>query len=104
MTKVKSKREAINEPPREQRTVHFDTLMDNCHVKKGVGTNISGIQWPGCVPRSHCVRRFWLLCRVFTEQGWSAPQMTTANVMSVIARLPGCAVQAADAVSGYTKE
>ena len=40
---------------------------------------------------------------VFTEQGPSASQMTAAKVMDVIARLPGCAGQAADAVSAYTQ-
>ena len=29
-------------------------------------------------------------CAVFTEPGSSAPQMTAAQVMDVIARLPGC--------------
>ena len=36
---------------------------------------------------------------VCTEQGSSASQMTAAKVIS---RLPGCAGQAADAVSAYT--
>ena len=36
---------------------------------------------------------------VFTEQGSSASQLTAAKVMDVI---PGCAGQAADAVSAYT--
>ena len=40
---------------------------------------------------------------VFTEQGSSASQMTAAKVMDIISRLPGCAGQAADAVSAYTK-
>ena len=40
---------------------------------------------------------------VFTEQGSSASQMTAAKVMDVISRLPGCAGQAADAVSSYTQ-
>ena len=39
---------------------------------------------------------------VFTEQGSSASQMTTAKVMDIISRLSGCAGQAADAVSVYT--
>ena len=39
---------------------------------------------------------------VFTEQGSSASEMTAAKVMDVIARLPGCAGQAADAVSADT--
>ena len=40
---------------------------------------------------------------VFTEQGSSASQMTAAKVMDSISRLPGCAGQAADAVSAYTQ-
>ena len=43
-------------------------------------------------------------CAAFTEQGSSASQMTAAKVMDVISRLPGCAGQAADAVSAYTQE
>ena len=40
---------------------------------------------------------------VFTEQGSSASPMTAARVMDIISRLPGCAGQAADAVSAYTQ-
>ena len=40
---------------------------------------------------------------VFTEQGSSALQMTAAKVMDVISRLPGCAGQAADALSVFTQ-
>ena len=40
---------------------------------------------------------------VFTEQGSSAPQMTAAKVMDIMSRLPGCAGQAADAVSVCTQ-
>ena len=39
----------------------------------------------------------------FTEQGSSASQMTAAKVMDITSRLPGCAGQAADAVSAYTQ-
>ena len=38
----------------------------------------------------------------FTEQGWSASQMSAAKVMDVVARLPDCDGQAADAVSAHT--
>ena len=41
---------------------------------------------------------------VFTEQGSSASQMTAAKVMDIISRLPGCAGQAADAVSAYSQD
>ena len=40
---------------------------------------------------------------VFTEQGSSASQMTASKIMEIISRLPGCAGQAADAVSAYTQ-
>ena len=40
---------------------------------------------------------------VFTERGTSASQMTAAKVMDIISRLPGCAGQAADAVSVETQ-
>ena len=40
---------------------------------------------------------------VFTEHGSSASQMTAAKVMDVIARLPDCDGQAADAVSAYSQ-
>ena len=42
-------------------------------------------------------------CAVFTEQGSSASQLTAARVMDIISRLPGCAGQAADAVSAKTQ-
>ena len=40
----------------------------------------------------------------FTEQGSSASQMTVGKVMDVVAELPDCARQAADAASAYTQE
>ena len=40
---------------------------------------------------------------VFTELGSSASQMTAAKVMDIISRLPGCAGQAADAISNCTQ-
>ena len=40
---------------------------------------------------------------VFTGQGSSASQMTTAKVMDVKARLPECAGRAADAASAYAR-
>ena len=40
---------------------------------------------------------------VFTVQRSSASQMTAAKTMDTISRLPGCAGQAADAISAYTQ-
>ena len=42
-------------------------------------------------------------CTVLTEQGSPASQMSAAKVMDVIARLPDCDGQTADAVSAYTQ-
>ena len=39
----------------------------------------------------------------FTEQGSSASQMSASRVTDIISRLPGCAGQAADAVSAYAQ-
>ena len=44
-----------------------------------------------------------LVLMQFTEQRSSASEMTAAKVMGIISRLPGCAEQAADAVSAYTR-
>ena len=53
--------------------------------------------------RGHIVEDVSGAYAVFTEQGSSASQMMAAKVMDVIARLPDCAGQAADAVSAYTQ-
>ena len=41
---------------------------------------------------------------VVTEQSSSVSQITASKAMDVIASLPNCAGQAADAVSAYTQE
>ena len=43
------------------------------------------------------------LVQFFSEQSSSASQMTAAKRMDVVARLPGCDGQAADAVSAYAQ-
>ena len=40
---------------------------------------------------------------IFTEEGSSASQVTAAKVVDILARLPGCSGQAADAVSACTQ-
>ena len=56
-----------------------------------VRTTISKVQRTSRAPRAHCQRRL----KTLTEQGSSA--------LDVIARLPDCAGQAADAVPAYTQ-
>ena len=81
-----------------RKTVHFATLMDVCHFKK------SELEQKFQKYRGRVVLLRDMMkddsgsYAVFTEQDSSASHMTAAKVMDVIARLPGCAGQAADAV------
>ena len=85
------------------RKVHLATLMDLCHLKNSeLETQFQ--QHDGrVVLRGDIVKDDSGSYEVFTEQGSSAPQMTAAKIMDIISRLPGCAGQAADAVSVYTQ-
>ena len=64
--------------------------MDLCHFQKLKGR---------VVLRGDIVKDDSGSYEVFTEQGSSTAQMTAAKIMDIISRLPGCAGQAADAVS-----
>ena len=68
-----------------------------------IGGKTPEIQRSSCSPRWYRKRRFRVLCAAFTEQGSSASHMTAAKIMDIISRLPGCAGQAADAVSAVTQ-
>ena len=68
----------------------------------GVGATIPEVQRKSFASRRHCERRLWGLSSFFTEQGSSAFQMIAAKVIDVIARLPDCDGQAADAKPAYT--
>ena len=85
--------------PLTSKKAHFATLMDICHLKNGELQP----KYQKC--KGRVVLRGDIVIddsgshAVFTEQGSSAPQMTAAKDMDIIARLPGCGGQAADAVS-----
>ena len=103
LTKVKSKKQVIDEARTSGATVHFASLMDICHLKKAE------------LEPKHQKYKGWVVLRgdivkdnsgsyaVFTEEGSSASQMTAAKIMDIISRLPDCDGQAADAVSAYTQ-
>ena len=102
LEKVKSKKEGIREAQRNKESplCYIDghmSLQKNAELDK-----TSEVIWSNRIPRRHCQRRLRTHA-VFTEQGSSASQMTAAKVMDVVARLPGCDGQAADAVSAYTQ-
>ena len=103
LTKVRSTKQVIDEARTSGATVHFASLMDICHLKNAElearhQKNIGRV-----VLRGDIVKDGSGFYAVFTEQGSSASQMTAAKVMDIISRLPGCAGQAADAVSAFSQ-
>ena len=103
LTKVKSKKQVIEEARTSGATVHFASLMDICHLKNAE-LEAKHQKYKGrVVLRGDIVKDNSGSYAVFTEQGSSASQMTAAKIMDIISRLPGCDGQAADAVSAYTQ-
>ena len=103
LTKVRSKSEVIDEARTKGIKVHFASLMDICHLKNAE-LEAKHQKYKGRVVfRGDFVKDDSGSYAVFTEQGSSACQMTAAKVMDIISRLPGCAGEAADAVSAYTQ-
>ena len=103
LTKVRSKKEVIDEARMSGATVHFASLMDICHLKNAE-LEAKHQKYKGrFVFRGDIVKDDSGSYAVFIEQGSSASQMTAAKIMDIISRLPGCDGQAADAVSAYTQ-
>ena len=93
LTKVRSKKEVIDEPRTKGAKVHFASLMDICHLKNAE-LETKQKNYKGRVElRGDIVKDDSGSYAVVTEQGSSA--MTAATVMNIISRLPGCAGQAA---------
>ena len=104
LTKVRSKKEVIDEARTKGAKVHFASLMDICHLNNAE-LEAKHQKYRGrIVLRSDIVKDDSGSYAVFTEQGSSASQMTAAKVMDIISRLPGCDGQAADAISAKTDE
>ena len=103
LTKVRTRREVIDEARNRGRKVHFASLMDVCQLKTAE-LEAKHQKYKGrVVLRGDIVKDDSGSYAVFTEQGSSASQMTAAEIMDIISRLPGCAGQAADAVFAYTQ-
>ena len=91
LTKVRSKKEVIDEARTSGAKVHFASLMDICHLKNAE-LEAKHQKYKGrVVLRGDIVKDDSESYAVFTEQGSSASQMTAAKVMDIISRLPGCA-------------
>ena len=104
LTKVKTKKEVIDEARTSGATVHFASLMDICHLKNAE-LEAKHQKYKGrVVLRGDIVKDDSVSYAVlFTEQGSSASQMTAAKIMDIIYRLLGCSGHATDAVSPPTQ-
>ena len=101
LTKVRSKKDLIDEARTSGAKVHLASLMDICHLKNAE-LEAEHQKYKGrVVLRGDIVKYDSLSYAALTEQGSSASQMTAAKIMDIISRLPGCDGQAADAVSAY---
>ena len=103
LTKVRSKKEVIDEARTKGAQVHFASRMDICHLKNAELETRHQKYKGRVVLRGDTVKDDTGSYAAFTEQGSSASQMTAAKVMDIMSRLPGCSGQAADAVSAYTQ-
>ena len=93
----------IDEARTKDAKVHFASLMDICHLKNAE-LEAKHQKYKGrIVLGGDIVKDDSGSYAVFTEQGSSASKMTATKVMDIISRLPGCAGQAADAVSAYSQ-
>ena len=93
LTKVKSKKEVIEEARTTGATVHFASLMDICHLKNAE-LEAKHQKYKGrVVLRGDIVKDNSGSYAVFTEQGSSASQMTAAKIMDIISRLVDCMSQ-----------
>ena len=102
LTKVRSKKEVIDEARTKGGKVHFASLMNICHLKN------AELEAKHQKYKGRVVLRGDIMKddsgSYAEKQMSSASQMTAAQVIDIITRLPGCAGQAADAVSAYTQE
>ena len=65
LTKVKSKKEVIDEARTSGATVHFASLMDICNLKNAeLEAKHQKIQKSSFSPRWYCKRRFGVLCSI----------------------------------------
>ena len=89
LTRVKSKKQVIDEARTASATVHFASLMDICHLKNAE-LEAKHQKYKGrVVLRGDIVKDNSGSYAVFIEQGSSASQMTAAKFMDIISRLPG---------------
>ena len=83
LTKVRNKKEVIDEARNKGRKVHFALLMDLCHLKNSELEPQYQKYKGRVVLRGDIAKDDSGSCAVLTDQGSSASQMTAANVMDI---------------------
>ena len=103
LTKVKRKKKVIDEARTTGAKVHFASLMDICHLKNAeLEAKHQKNKRSSCTPWWYCKRRFRVLCSIHCSRIISISNDSRQDHGNQ-SKLPGCAGQAADAVSAYTQ-
>ena len=102
LTKVRRKKEVIDEARTKGAKVHFASLMDICHLKNAELETKHQKYKGRAVLRGDTVKDDTGSYAVFAEQGSSASQMTAEKSWTSYQDY-GCAGQAADAISAKTR-
>ena len=84
LTKLRSKKEVIDEARTSGATVHFASLMDICHLNNAELEATHQKYKRRVVLRGEIVKDDSGSYAVFTEQGSSASLMTAAKVMDIV--------------------
>ena len=105
LSKVKPRAEVIAQANKENRSVHFGSLMDLCHEKHSEFNLLAGdkIYKGRVVFRGDQVRDETGYYAVFTEQSASASHMAAVKFMDFIGRMPGNKLEDSDAKQAYTQ-
>ena len=103
LTKVRIKKEVIDEARTKGEKVYFASLMDTCHLKNAE-LEAKHQKYKGrVVLRGDFVKRRFIVLRSIHRTRIISITNDSSKIMDIISRLPGCDGQAADAVSVYTQ-
>lgn len=93
----------IKNAKQKDKTLHFGTLMDLCHIKHAELSKEKPRYKGRVVFRGDIVKHEEGFYAVFSERGTSASHLAAAKFLDAVARTPGCEGQDSDAVSAYTQ-
>ena len=103
LTKVRSKKQVVDEARTSGAEVHFASLMDICHLKNAALEAKHQKYECRVVLRGVVEKDDSGSYAVFTEQGSSASQMTAAKIMDIISDCQVAMDKQLDEVSAYTQ-